>query len=103
MAHTNSDNIAHISNRGDVVQKTANPSYHKEIKKDGIIYSVDMVRLKFKIKSPKTLEHIMATIRDKHLYTMDTPYDYNYVERNAMFKYRHNFNIHMKNGESFYV
>lgn len=103
MAHTNSDTIAHISNRGDVVRKSATPSYHKEIKKDGMTYSIDMVRLKFKIKSPKMLERIMNTIRDKHLYTIDTPYDYNYVERFKLFNYRHNFNIYMKNGESFYV
>lgn len=103
MAHTSNENIAHISNRGDVVQKTANPSYHKEIQKDGMIYSVDMVRLKFKIKSPQILERIMNTIQNKHLYTTDTPYDYNYVERCALFKYRYNFNIYMKNGESFYV
>lgn len=103
MAHTNSDTIAHISNRGDVVQKSANPPYHNEITKDGITYSIDMVRLKFKIKSPKILERIMKTIQNKHLYTLDTPYDYDLIERYAMFKYRYNFNIRMKNGERFYV
>jgi len=30
MAHTNSDTIAHISNRGDVVQKSA-LNYYREI------------------------------------------------------------------------
>lgn len=40
MVQEKNKKIAHISNRGDAVQKTANPSYHKEIKKDGMIYSI---------------------------------------------------------------
>lgn len=103
MVQEKNKKIAPISNRGDAVQKTANPSYHKEIKKDGMIYSIDMVRLKFKIKSPKDVERIMNIIRDRHLYTTDTPYDYDYIERRGMFKYRHNFNIHMKNEQNFYI
>lgn len=99
----NTDTIAHISNRGDAVQKTANLTYHKPIERNGFIYSIDMVRLKFKIKSPNDVEKIMNTIRDRHLYTYETPFDYDYIERKAYFMYRHNFNIHMKNGQGFYL
>lgn len=103
MKHTNEKDIARISNRGDVVQKSANPSYFKEINKDGMIYSIDMIRLKFKLKSPSIVEKVMNTIQDRSLYEINTPYDYIFTERKASFSYRYNFNIQMKIGERFYI
>ena len=99
----NDGDIARISNRGDVVQKTANLQYHKEIQQNGMTYSIDMIRLKFKMKSPKTVEQTMATIRDKSVYGNDTPYDFNYWQSNRWYDYRHKFTITLKDKNSFYV
>ena len=97
------ENIARISNRGDAMQKSANPSYHKELHANGMVYSIDMIRLNFKLKSPTMLSKIMNDIRDKSMYTTDTPYDYEYYESRAWYKYRHNFTIKMKEEKSFYI
>lgn len=77
--------------------------YNKEIENGGNTHSIDKIRLKFKIKSPKDLEFIMNKIRDNSMYTLDTPYDYEYIERRGCFVFRHNFNIHMKDGKKFYI
>lgn len=94
--------IAHISNRGDVVQKSA-LNYYREITEDGYVYSIDMVRIKFKIKEPKLVEKVMQDIRNKSIYVSPTPFEYEYIERKAWFKYRHNFNIKLACGNSFYL
>ena len=95
--------IARISDRGDVVQKTA-LNYFKELKdEEGIVYSIDMIRIKFKIKAPDLVEKIMADIRDKSIYYTPTPYECEYVERKKWFMYRHNFNIKVDEGKSFYI
>ena len=95
--------IALLSDRGDVVQKTA-LNYFKELKdEEGIVYSIDMIRIKFKIKAPDVVEKIMAEIRDKSIYHTPTPYECEYVERKKWFMYRHNFNIKLDEGKSFYI
>ena len=95
--------IALLSNRGDVMQKTA-LNYFKEIKDEkGNVYSVDMIRIKFKIKAPDLVEKIMADIRDKSIYNNPTPYEFEYIERKKWFMYRHNFNIRLDEGKSFYL
>jgi hypothetical protein len=97
--------IAHISNRGNVVLKTALPKlpYYQPVEDNGIIYSIDMIRLKFKIKSPQDTEKVMNVIRDTSIYGNPTPYEYDYIERRKWYQYHHNFNITLPNGNSFYL
>ena len=97
------ESIALISNRGDVVQKTASPHYFHEVTEGNFTYSVDMIRLKFKLTSPKTVENVMNLIRDISIYSQDTSYDYEYTQRTGWNKYRHNFSIKLKDGNSFYI
>lgn len=94
--------IAHISDRGDVVQKTA-LNYFKQIKNEEYVFSIDMVRVKFKIKAPDLVEKVMADIRDRSIYGNPTAYEFEYIERKKWFMFRHNFNIRLDEGKSFYL
>lgn len=68
-------------------------AYFNSVVDKGITYSIDMVRLKFKINNAEMVSKIMNAMRDKSIYECPTPFEFEYVERKKWYLYRHNFTI----------
>lgn len=64
---------------------------------NGCVYSIDMVRLKFKFNKAEDVEFFFSIIRDASDYMAISPYCYEYIERRKWYQYHHNFNFELVN------